>query len=86
MKALKDATAWIVPVDTAPLDPKDKGKGKIGFKRKDAEVPIAAQKKKKKVKIATLPPESMMMDDEYDLIVARLQEKMQDSFQVMQTS
>ena len=75
-KALEDATSGIVPVDTTLLDPKDKGKGKIGFKRKDAEAPLAAQKKKKKVKFATPPAEATMTDDEYDLIASRLQEKM----------
>ncbi len=60
-KALEDATSDIVPVDTAPLDPKDKEKGKVGFKSKDAEVPSAAPKKKNKVTI-TPPPEAKMPD------------------------
>ena len=47
-KAYEDATSGIVPVDTAPLDPKDKGKEKVGFKRKDAKGHSAPVKKKKK--------------------------------------
>ena len=31
-KAYEDAISGIVLVDTAPLDPKDKGKEKVGFK------------------------------------------------------
>ncbi len=42
-KELEDATVGTLPIDTAPLDPLDKGKGKVGFKRKDAvEVPPMA--------------------------------------------
>ena len=50
-KALEDATVGTLPAETAPIDPLDKGKDKVGFKRKDAvEVPPAAQKKRKKFK------------------------------------
>ena len=49
-KALEDAAAGSLPIDTAPIDPSDKVKGKVGFKRKDAaEVPTSAKKKKKVV-------------------------------------
>ena len=80
MKALEDATAENIPAETAPLDPLDKGKYKVGFKRKDAvEVPPAAQKKKK-FKISTPTIETALIEDEYDLIAVRVQEKMRDSF------
>ena len=47
-KALEDATVGTLPADTAPIDPLDKGKDKVGFKRKDAvEVPPVVQKRKK---------------------------------------
>ncbi len=58
---------------SALIDPLDKGKGKVGFKRKDAvEVPPVAQKKKKKVKFSTPTTEITLTEDEYDLIAARL--------------
>ena len=86
-KALEDATAGNLLADTAPIDPLDKGKGQVGVKRKDAvEVPPAAQKKRKKVKSLMPTIDTTLTEDDYDLIAARLQEKMWDSFQVMQTS
>ena len=90
-KALEDAISGIVPVDTAPfedigpLDPVDKGKGKVGGKRKTTEGTSAAAKKKKKVTIAPTPPEVAMTEDEYDLIAARIQEQMNKRFNAMQT-
>ena len=85
-KALEDATAGNVPAETTPIDPLGKGKGQMGFKRKDAvEVPPAAQKRKK-VKSSIPTTQTALIEDEYDLIVARLQEEMRDSFQAMQTS
>ena len=75
-KALEDATSGNVPTDTAPIDPLDKGKDKVGFKRKDAvEVPRAAQKRKK-VKSSMPTTETALTEDDYDLIVARLKEEM----------
>ena len=81
-----------------PIDPLDKGKGQVGVERKDAvEVPPAAQKRKdavdvpppapkrKKVKASKPTIETTLTEDDYDLIIARLEE-MQDSFQAMQTS
>ena len=47
-KLYEDMTSGIVPVDTAPAEPSDKGKEKISYKRKDAESPVAQPKKKKK--------------------------------------
>ena len=110
-KALEDATAGNVPTDTAPIDPVDKGKDKVGSKRKDtAEVPPAAQKRKDPVEVppvaqkredveeagpeapkrkntkASKPTiETALKSDDYELITARLQEAMWDSFQAMQT-
>ena len=85
-KVYEDATSGIVPVDTTPLEPTDKGKEKVGFKRKDAEgTSIAPKKKKKKVTIIE-PKEPAMTQDEYDLIAARIQEQMNKIFDAMQTS
>ena len=71
-KALEDATVGNVPVITTPIDPLDKGKDKVGSKRKDAvEVPPVAQKKKK-VKFSTPTTETALTEDEYDLIASRL--------------
>ena len=85
-KALEDATARTVPTETAPLDPLDKGKDKVGSKRKDAvEVPPAAQKRKN-IKASMPTIEIALTEDDYDLIAARLKEEIRDSFQVMQTS
>ena len=64
----------------------DKGKDKVGFKRKDAvEVPPAAQKRKK-FKALNPTTETALTEDDYDQIAARLKEDMRDSFQAMQTS
>ena len=71
-KAYEDATSGIVPVDTAPIEPKDKGKGQVGFKRKDTEGPSAPAKKKKKNVTIVEPQEPAMTEDEYDLITARI--------------
>ena len=88
-KALEDTTAGTIPTDTAPLDPLDKGKDKVGSKRKDAvEVPPVAQKRKdavevppaaqkrKKFKASKPTTQTALKEDDYD---------MRDSFQVMQT-
>ena len=85
-KAYEDAISGIVPMDTAPLDPKEKGKGIMGLKRKEVEGPSAMPKKKKKKVTITAPQEPAMTDDEYDIIAARIHEKMKDIFDVMQTS
>ena len=46
-KALEYVPAGNVPTETAPIDPSDKGKDKVGSKRKDpVEVPPEAQKNK----------------------------------------
>ena len=92
-KALEDATAGNVPVETTSIDPLDKGKGQVGVKRKDAvEVPPGTQKKKdavdvpppapkrKKFKASNPTTETALIEDDYDLIVARLKEEMWDSF------
>ena len=97
-KALEYATAGNLPVDTALIDPLDKGKGQVGVKRKDAvEVPPVAQKRKdavdvpppaqkrKKFKSSKPTTETALTEDDYDIIAARLKEEMQDSFQAMQT-
>ena len=85
-KALEDATAGTLRAETAPIDPLDKGKDKVGSKRKDAvEVPPAVQKRKK-FKASKPTTETALKEDDYELIVARLQEAMRDSFQAMQTS
>ena len=84
-KELEYATAGTIPTDTAPTDPLDKGKDKVGSKRKDAvEVPPAARKKKK-FKASNPATHIALTEDDYDLIAARLKEEMWDSFQVMQT-
>ena len=98
-KALEDSIAGNVTIDTAPLGPIDKGKGQVGVKRKDAEeVTPVAQKRKYPVDVPPLAPkrkkfkaskpttQTTLTEDDYDLIVARLKEEMQDSFQAMQTS
>ena len=98
-KELEDATTINVSADTTSIDPLDKGKDKVGFKRKDTvEVPPAAQKRKdveevppsaqkrKKFKASMPTIETALTEDDYDLIAARLKEEMRDSFQVMQTS
>ena len=85
-KALEDATAGNLLADTAPLDPLDKGKDKVGSKRKDAlEVPPVAQKREK-FKASKPTIETTLTEDDYDLIAARLKKEMRDSFQAMQTS
>ena len=84
-KALEDAIVGTIPTDTAPIDPLDKGKDKVGFKRKDVvEVPPAAQKKRKKVKSSMPTTQTTLTEDDYDLIAAILKEEIQDSFQAMQ--
>ena len=86
-KALEDATAGTLRAETAPIDPLDKGKDKVGFKRKDAaEVPPTAQKKRKKFKSSMPTTETALTEDDYDIIATRLKEDMRDSFQAMQTS
>ena len=86
-KALEDSIAGTIPAEIAPIDPLDKGKDKVGFKRKDAvEVPPTAQKKRKKVKSSMPTTQTTLIEDDYDLIAMRLKEEMRDSFQVMQTS
>ena len=75
-KAYEDAISGIVLVDIAPLDPADKGKEKVGFKRKDAEGPSAPAKKKKKKVTIVEPQEPTMTQDEYNLITVRIQEQM----------
>ncbi len=82
-KALEDAISGIVPVDTTPLDPVDKGEGKVGIKRKTTEGPSAAVKKKKKVTITPTPPEAAMTEDEHGLITARIQKKLNERFDAM---
>ena len=95
-KALEDATARNIPIDTALIDPLDKGKGQAGVKRKDVvEVPPAAQKRKDTVDMPPLAPkrkkskaskpttETTLKEDDYDLITSRLKEEMRDSFQAM---
>ena len=83
-KALEDATARTLPAEIGLIDRLDKGKDKVGLKRKDAvEVPPAAQKKRKKVKYSIPTIEIALTKDDYDLIAARFKEEMQDSFQVM---
>ena len=69
-KAFEDAIA--LPLGITQTDPSDKGKGKVGFKRKDAvEVPPVAQKKKKfKFSMPTI--ETTLTEDEHDLIAVRL--------------
>ncbi len=73
-KAYEDVLSGIVPVDTAPLEPSDKGKEKIGSKRKDAEATSGPSKKKKKTITIVELQGSVMTEDEYDLIAARIQE------------
>ena len=98
-KALEDATTANKPTDTPPLDQTDKGKEKVGSKRKDPqEVPPEAQKtkngeeetpeaqKRKKSKSTKPALEIALTDDDYDQIATRLKEEMSDTFQAMQTS
>ena len=85
-KSQEDALSGIIPVDTALIDPSDKGKEQIGYKRKDAEGPSAPPKKKKKKVTIVVPPEPAMTEDEYNLIASRIHEKMQEKFDAMQSS
>jgi len=98
-KALEDAATAKKPTDTPPLDQIDKGKEKVGSKRKDPqEVPPEAQKtkngeeetpeaqKRKKSKSTKPALEIALTDDDYDQIATRLKEEMSDTFQAMQTS
>ena len=68
----EDLSAGLITVDIAPIDPKDKGKEQVGYKRKDTEGPSAPAQKKKKKKTVTFvePQEPTMTEDEYDLIAA----------------
>ena len=46
-KALEDAAAGNIPIETTPINPLDKGKYKVGSKRKEiVEVPPPAQRRK----------------------------------------
>ena len=57
-KALEDATTGNVTKDTTPLGPLDKGKDKVGSKRKDpVEVPPVAQKRKDPVEVPPVAQE-----------------------------
>ncbi len=72
----EDFSSGIIPADTAPSDPKDKGKEQVGYKRKDTEGPSAPPKKKKKKTVTFVEPqEPTMTEDEYDLIAERIHEK-----------
>ncbi len=84
-KLYEDLSSGLIPVETTPADPKDKGKGQVGQKRKDAEGSSASLVKKKKRKAVTIvePQEPTMTKDEYDLIAARIQEKMQEKFDAL---
>ena len=84
-KMYEDITSGIVLVDTAPVEPEGKGKEKVGSKIKDAEGPSAPQKKKKTVTITQLA-QPAMTEVEYDLIAARIHEKIKERFNALQTS
>ena len=103
-KALEETTT--LPAGTVQTDPSDKGKDKVGSKKKDtvevpppaqkrkdtAEVPPPAQRKKdavevppeaqkrKKSKASKPTIETALKEDGYELIAARLQDTMRDSF------
>jgi hypothetical protein len=83
-----DLSAGIVTVDVPVIDPKEKGKEPIGSKRKGTEGPSAPQEKKRKKKIVTFeePQQPIMTEDEYDLIAARIHERMQEKFDAIQLS
>ena len=70
----EDLSSGLVPVEPAPADTKDKGKGQAGQKRKDAVGSSAPLVKKKKNNTVTIvePQEPTMTEDEYDLIAARI--------------
>ena len=98
-KALEYATPAKEPTDTPPLAQTDKGKEKVGSKRKDPqEVQPEAQKtkngeketpeaqKRKKAKATKPALETAPTDDDYDQIAARLKEEMSGTFQSIQTS
>ena len=85
-KAYEDALSAIIPVDTTPLEPSEKGKEKMGYKRKDAEATAGPSKKKKKTVTIVEPQGSVMTEDEYDLIAARIQEQLNKRFDAMESS
>ncbi len=87
--ALATGLVLVDPPEEVPeIDPTDKGKEPLGSKRKSTEDPSAVPIKKKRTKKVTIqePEATSMTEDEYDLIAARIQEKMQEKFAAMQSS
>ena len=87
-----DLTSGIVLADPAAdvpeIDPKDKGKGPLGSKRKGTEGPSPLQTKKKRTKTVTFeePKVPTITDEEYELLASKIEEKMQAKFAAIQSS